>query len=78
MPIGRRAVRLHAGDDANRELAHAGQRTDGGGDGAGGDADNLAEQATTVQRVGAQSLGDGKHHVAVRHRREEGRVEPLR
>ena len=48
MPVGARAVRLQAGDDAHRELALAGQRPDGGGDGAGGDARDLAEQATTV------------------------------
>ena len=44
----------------------------------GGDAGDLAEQATTVQTVGAQSLGDGEHHLSVRHRREECRVQPLR
>ena len=31
-----------------------------------------------VQTVGAQPLGDGQHHLPVRHRREERRVEPLR
>ncbi len=48
MPVNARAVRLPARDDARRKLALAGQRTDGGGDGAGGDARDLAAQATTV------------------------------
>ena len=67
MPVNARAVRLPARDDAHRKLALAGQRTDGGGDGAGGDAGDLAEQATTVQTVGAQPLGDGEPHLPVRH-----------
>ena len=45
MPVGARAVRLQAGDDAHRELALAGQRPDGRRDGVGGDAGDLTEQA---------------------------------
>jgi len=36
MPVGARAVRLQARDDADREFALAGQRADGHRDGAGG------------------------------------------
>lgn len=45
MPVGPRAVRLHAEDNAQGELALAGQSTDGSGDGAGRDAGDLSEQA---------------------------------
>ena len=37
MPVGARTVRLQAGDDAHREFALAGQRTDGRRHGVGGD-----------------------------------------
>ncbi len=50
-------MRLQTGDDADGALALARQRADGGRDGAGGDARNLAEQAATIQTVGAQPLG---------------------
>jgi len=63
----------------HREVALAGQRANGGGDSAGRDAGDLAEQATPVQTtVGAQTLGDGEHHLPVRHGREERGVQPLR
>jgi hypothetical protein len=78
MPVRPGAVRLQAGDDPHGEVALAGQRPDGGRDGAGGDAGDLAEQAAAVQTVGAEPLGDGEHHLPVRHRREECGVEPLR
>ena len=78
MPVGARAMRLQARDDAHRELALAGQRANGGRDGAGGDAGDLAEQAAAIETIGAQPLGDGEHHLPVRHGREERRVQPLR
>ena len=53
MPVGARAVRQQARDDPRHEVALAGQRADRGGDGAGGDADDLAEQAATIQAIGA-------------------------
>ena len=70
MPIGARAMRLQTGDDAHRELALAGQRPNGGGDGAGGDAGALAKQAAPVQTVGAEPLRDGEYHLPARHGRE--------
>ena len=45
MPVGPRAVRLQTVDDVDRELALTRQRTNGGRDGAGGDAGDVAEQA---------------------------------
>ena len=54
MPVGARAMRLlQTGDDADGEVALAGQRANGGGDGPGGDAGDLAEQAAAVETVGA-------------------------
>jgi len=78
MPVRPGAVRLQARDDPHGEVALAGQCANGGGHGAGGDAGDLAEQAAAVQTVGAEPLGDGEHHLAVRHRREQCRVQPLR
>jgi len=78
MPVGARAVRLQTGDDADRERALAGERANGGRDGAGSDAGDLAEQAAAIEAVRAQSLGDGEHHLPMRHRCEERGVEPLR
>jgi len=78
MPVRPGAVRLQARDDADGEVALARQRPDGGRDGAGSNAGDLAEQATPVQTVGARPLGDGEHDLPVRHRREERRVQPLR
>jgi len=49
----------------------------GNGDGAGRHAGDLAEQAATVQTVGAEPLRDGEHDLSVRHRREQCRVQPL-
>ncbi len=57
MPVGPRAMRLQTGNDANRELTLAGQRANRGRDGAGGDAGDLAEQATTVQTVARSRMG---------------------
>jgi hypothetical protein len=71
-------VRLQAGDDADRELALTRQCTNGGRDGAGGDAGDLAEQATAIETVGAQPLGDREDDLPVRDGREERRVQPLR
>ena len=53
MPIGPRPMRLQARHDADGEVTLARQCADGGGDGAGGDAGNLAEQAATIQAIGA-------------------------
>jgi len=78
MPVGARAVRRQAGHDANGELALARQRANGGRDRAGRDAGDLAEQATAVQTVGAEPLGDREHDLPVRHRCEERGVQPLR
>ena len=49
-----RAVRLQAGDNPHREVALTRERADGGGDGACGDTGDLAEQAATVEAIGAQ------------------------
>ena len=71
----RASVRLQTGDDADRELALTRQRANGRGDGAGGDAGDLAEQTAAVETVGAQPRGDGQYHLPVRHGREP-RVSP--
>jgi hypothetical protein len=78
MPVRPGSVRLQARDDPHGEVALAGQCANGGGNGAGRDAGDLAEQATTVQAVGAEPLGDGEHHLPVRYRREQRGVQPLR
>ena len=54
IPVGPRAMRLQAGHDADREDALARQRPDGGRDGAGGDAGDLAEQAAPIETIGHQ------------------------
>ena len=69
MPIGARAVRLQAPDDTDREVALAGERMNGGRDSAGSDAGDLTKQSAAVEAVGAEPLGDGEHHLAVRHGR---------
>jgi len=51
-------MRLQTGDDADRALALAAQRVDGRGDGAGGDAGDLAEEPTAIEARGAPPLGD--------------------
>ena len=76
-PVGAGAMRWQTRDESHREVTLAGQRTDGGGHGVGGHAGDLAEQATPVQTVGAEPLGDGEHDLPVRHRREQCRVQPL-
>jgi len=77
MPVGAGAMRLQTRHDAHREVALAGQRANGGRDGAGGDTRDLAEQAAPVETGGAQPLRDGEHHLPVRHRREQRGVQPL-
>ena len=52
MPIGARAMRLQTGDDADGGDAFTGQRANGGGDGRGGDAGDLAEQAAAAETAG--------------------------
>ncbi len=68
---------LNAGDDADREVALASQCTNRGGDGAGGGAGDLAEEAPAVETIRAQPLGDGENDLAVRHHLEERGVQPL-
>ncbi len=50
MPVGPRAMRLQTGNDTDGEFPLAGQRADGGRDGAGGDAGDLAEQRSVQRR----------------------------
>ncbi len=38
---------------------------------------DLGEQTAPIQTGGAEPLRDGEHHLPVRHRREQCRVEPL-
>jgi hypothetical protein len=54
MPIGVRAVRLETGHDPHREVTLTGQRADRGGDRAGGDTGDLAEQASPIQAIRAK------------------------
>ena len=77
MPVGPRAVRLQAGDDPHREVTLTGQRTNRGGDRAGGDPGDLAEQATPIQAIGAEPLRDREDDLPVRYRCEQRGVEPL-
>ena len=78
MPVRARAMRLQTRHDPDGKRARARQRADGGRDGAGRDAGDLAEQAAAIQAIGTQPLGDGEHDLPVRQRREERGVEPLR
>lgn len=78
MPVRTGAVRLQARDDTHGEVALAGQRANGGRDGAGRDAGDLTEQSSAVETVGAEPLRDREHHLTVRHGRQERGVEPLR
>ena len=77
MPVGARPMLLQPRDDAEDQLALPRQRANGGGDGAGGDAGDLAEETTAIEAVRAQPLRDRKHHLPVWHGREQRRVEPL-
>ena len=71
MPVGAGTMRLETRDDADREILLAGQRADGGRDGARGDAGDLAEKTAAIQAIGAQPLRDGEHDLPVRHGRQE-------
>jgi hypothetical protein len=71
MPSGARAVRLETGHDPHREVTLPGQRADRGGDRAGGDTGDLAEQASPIQAVRAKPLREGEDHLSVRHGREQ-------
>jgi hypothetical protein len=71
MPAGPRALRLHTGHNADREVALARRRLDRARDGAGGGAGDLAEQTAPIDTGGAEPLRDGEHHLPVRHRREQ-------
>ena len=76
MPVRTGTVCSQAGHDADSDVALARQRANGGGDGAGGDAGDLAGQAAPIETVDAQPLRDGEYHLPVRHGREQRRVEP--
>jgi hypothetical protein len=75
--LARDPWRLQARHDADGKIVLPRQRANGDGDGAGRHEGDLAEQAAPVETVGAEPLGDGEHHLSVRHRREQRRVEPL-
>jgi hypothetical protein len=49
-------VRLETGHDPHREVTRTGQRADRGDDRAGGDAGDLAEQASAIQAIRAEPL----------------------
>ena len=68
---------IHASAGTRRCRPRGRALRSGDGRGAGGDAGDLAEQATARETVRAQPLGDREHHVSVRHGREEQRVQPL-
>ena len=51
---------------------------DGKGDGPGGDAGNLAEEASPIQVIGAKRSRDREHDLSVRHGRQERGVQLLR
>ena len=84
MPVGaltrQRAVRLQTRDDADRQVALTRQRADGCRDRAGGDAGDLAEQAATIQAIGAEPLANPMTGTIARNRPmpTRGRVGPDR
>ena len=59
-------MRLETRDDADGEVLFAGQRADGGRDGAGGAASDLAEQAAPIETVGALNPEPGAARFAIR------------
>ncbi len=75
MPVGARAVRLQAGDGPHGEVALAGQRANGDGDGAGGDAGDFAEQAAAVPAINAEGIGKS-HDQQDRHGKRAREREP--
>ena len=77
MPVGAGTVGLEAGDDPDGEVAFAGERAHGGAHRVGGDTGDIAEQAAAIPTVRAMPLGDGEHHLPVRHSREQRGVQPL-
>jgi hypothetical protein len=62
---------------ADREVGLTGQRADRGGEGARGDAGDLAEQPTAIQAVRAKPFRNREHDLPVRHGREQRGVQPL-
>lgn len=77
MPVGARAVRLETGHDPHREVALTRQPADRGRDGASRDAGDLAEQAPTIQAIGAEQLRDREDDLPVGNGRKQRRVQPL-
>jgi hypothetical protein len=69
-------VGLEAGDEADPEVRLAGGDANDAGHGAGGDAGQVAEQGASRQAVGPESFGQGEDDLPVRHRGEQGLVQP--
>lgn len=53
-----------------------GGRPNEGRDGARRDPGEVPEQASVIEEVRPQALGHGEHHLAVRHRSEQGLLQP--
>ena len=74
--VGQRALVLETGDDPDPEVGFPRGGADERGDDAGRQAREIAEEGTAVEAVGAEPLGDGEDHLAVRDGGEERLVEP--
>ena len=57
MPVRTRAMRRQTRDDADRQIALAGERADRGGHGARGHARDLAEQAPAIRQYARSRFG---------------------
>jgi hypothetical protein len=67
---------LETGDDADPEIGLPRGGADVGGDDAGRQPRRIAEEGPAVEAVGAEPLGDGEDHLAVRDGGEQRLVEP--
>ena len=65
------AERLQGENQARRTLVFAGRDAHHVGDGAGGGAREIGEQAAVVAEVEPQALGDGENHLAMRDGEED-------
>ena len=78
MPVRAGTMGLDARHDADREPTLAGEGPHGGRHGPSGDARQVAQQRAPIETPRSQALGDGEHHLAVRHRCEERLLQPQR
>ena len=76
VPVGQRTVRLDRGDDADRARPLTRGGPDERRERARRDPRQVAEQGPVIEEVRPQALGDREHDLAVRHRGEQGLLQP--